>query len=267
VNGSDSNAGSCASPWKTITHAMSVATSGQIVLARPGTYDEANGETIPMPITPGVTLLGDESTKGISTCGTVLVQGTIAGDAGTNPPVKGIVEPGASSTIAGVKVACASCVGGWVELVYTTASGVTIRNNTFAGSAVHTILHVPSATNIAILGNVISGGGTGIYFNGASGVVAGNVIRNNGYGVEYDNAGGDMGGGPQGSDGGNVLACNTNNDVFLSTATTFYGANNQWDQCPPSMTGVLFGAADIDNVSDASTVVTTGCTPAADACN
>ncbi|MBN1592200.1 MAG: right-handed parallel beta-helix repeat-containing protein [Candidatus Coatesbacteria bacterium] len=64
--GNDSNAGTAAAPWKTITRALSqdtgtwtpVIADGDTIYVLPGTYDTANGETFPLSILNQITLIG-----------------------------------------------------------------------------------------------------------------------------------------------------------------------------------------------------------------
>jgi len=59
TTGSDSTgAGSKYSPYRTITYAVNVAESGQIIQVGPGIYDVAGGEIFPIVIGLGVTLIG-----------------------------------------------------------------------------------------------------------------------------------------------------------------------------------------------------------------
>jgi hypothetical protein len=70
--GADTNPGTQDKRFKTLTHALSVATSGQTVHLYSGTYDASNGETFPAEVPDGVTIdavvagdavvLGDGST-------------------------------------------------------------------------------------------------------------------------------------------------------------------------------------------------------------
>jgi putative cell wall-binding protein len=62
VGGSDANVGSEAAPFKTITHALSVAGSLDTLKIMPGVYDTANGETFPLEAL-GESLLGVEGAQ------------------------------------------------------------------------------------------------------------------------------------------------------------------------------------------------------------
>lgn len=64
VSGSDSNAGTDQAPFKTISHALSVAVAGDSIKVAPGTYDAALGESFPIQIPDSVALIGDETNRG-----------------------------------------------------------------------------------------------------------------------------------------------------------------------------------------------------------
>jgi hypothetical protein len=57
-SGNDANAGTSGSPFKTITHALGLAVSGDQVLVSAGTYSAATGETFPLVLPSGVSLTG-----------------------------------------------------------------------------------------------------------------------------------------------------------------------------------------------------------------
>ena len=64
TSGSDSAAGSQSAPFKTIARALQQIKSGTKIQLVPGTYSAATGETFPIVIPSGVTVLGNESNKG-----------------------------------------------------------------------------------------------------------------------------------------------------------------------------------------------------------
>src|SRR5882762_5692679 len=96
--GSDTtNPGTEASPFKTITYALRVATrSGTTVHVSAGTYNVANGEAFPITVPAGVLLIGNEGNNG---GGTSIVGG--GGQPGATAGVGVALLPGAGSTIAG----------------------------------------------------------------------------------------------------------------------------------------------------------------------
>jgi len=56
--------GTVASPYKTITFALSKAQPGTVIQIDPGSYTKDSGEKFPLVVNPGVTLQGNESNKG-----------------------------------------------------------------------------------------------------------------------------------------------------------------------------------------------------------
>lgn len=68
LNGDDADAGTIEAPFKTITHALSVATELDTIYVSPGTYDTTNGETFPL-------MVDGESLLAMSGPGEVLLLG------------------------------------------------------------------------------------------------------------------------------------------------------------------------------------------------
>ena len=62
--GDDNNVGTRDYPFKTITHALAAAGENQSIKVMPGAYDTANGETFPLFLRPGQSLIGNVSLKG-----------------------------------------------------------------------------------------------------------------------------------------------------------------------------------------------------------
>ncbi|HUK33023.1 MAG TPA: DUF1565 domain-containing protein, partial [Vicinamibacterales bacterium] len=56
--GLDTNPGIAGSPFRTITHALSVALSGDTISAAAGIYDALSGETFPLHLKDGVAIVG-----------------------------------------------------------------------------------------------------------------------------------------------------------------------------------------------------------------
>ena len=267
--GSDTNPGTQNSQFKRLTHAMSVAIrSGTTVHVAPGTY--SSDEIFPIIVPAGVLLIGDETNKGGGSTPTSIVGGGLA--PGSGPGDVGVaVLPGTGSTIAGFTITNNNSSFTERRGLILGNSSVTLRNNTVTGATHQAGVYIDASTNHVITGNRIvdnggSGSGTGLAFanGGVGSKVENNVITGNVFGVDYQVAGGDLGGGSAGSTGGNVISCNTQNDLaaFASSPITITAANNFWDNSPPTL-GCNPGD-DICNTSGSATIATT---PAAQASN
>ncbi len=231
--GNDGNAGTPGAPFKTITHALTVAVSGDTVQVVPGTYDVANGEVFPLALPDGVRLLGDPATKGSTTFinGAGLVPATVW---------TSVIDAGIGSFIGGFTLTPTS---GSMGLALKSPH-VTIQNNSIVSDNIG--VYVLSGFNSGghtIQGNVFTtptpGVGNGfvlVSFSGAYSRVENNSIIGFSIGVEFDVTGADMGGGPTGSVGGNSFSCSTRTDLYLSAGLgNVYVANNAWDHNPPTI--------------------------------
>jgi len=264
--GSDANPGTQSLPFKTITHAMTAATSGATVQVLPGIYDALNNnETFPIVVPAGVLLIGDEANKGGGSNPT-----TIFGD-GPAPAFPGVsvaLLPGTGSTIAGFTITNAG--GNFHDGLIISNSSVTLRNNTITGQSRYGI-NIDASTSHVITGNQIvnnPGSGLGFINGGVGSKVENNVITSNGVGVEYEVAGGDLGS-MGGSTGGNVISCN-GFDLFAGAAISISAANNFWDHSlsstPPGPTLGCNGVEDICDASSAYTIDTSGAMLAPNPC-
>jgi len=267
--GSDTNPGTQGSPFKTITHALSVAKrSGNTVHVSAGTY--SSGETFPIIVPAGVLLIGDETNKGGGGTPTSIVGG--GGQApGATAGVGVALLPGTGSTIAGFTITNNNPALSGRYGLFLNNSSVTLRNNTVTGATHKAGIYVDASTNHMITGNHIvdNGGssmGSGLAFGkgGALSKVENNVITGNAFGVEYDVAGGDLGGGSMNSAGGNVISCNTQNDLvsFAQSAITIHAASNSWDHAPATR-GSIAG----DDIYDSFGVANVDATPATQTSN
>jgi parallel beta-helix repeat protein len=70
--GSNSNNGSDNAPFKTLTHALSVASTNSIIKLAPGSYTRNSGEVFPIQLKSGVTVQGEPSDRGQN----VIIQGS-----------------------------------------------------------------------------------------------------------------------------------------------------------------------------------------------
>src|SRR5262245_27131717 len=76
IHGNDANPGTSGSPFQTITHALSVASTGPgftTIMVMPGVYDENNGETMPLVMKRNVSMQGagavETVLRGVNDCG------------------------------------------------------------------------------------------------------------------------------------------------------------------------------------------------------
>jgi hypothetical protein len=234
--GNDGNAGtSAAKPFKTITKALSLASRGQTVFVKPGTYNVANGEVFPLKVPTGVLLIGDEPSRGNASGSPTNISGTAAG-CGT---FSCSVNPGAGSTVAGFLITGVTNDG-----ISATAAGATIRNNTFTGNGGFS-MRVSSPNQTILLNAFTTNTGWGILYSAgstATGKVENNTFTGNNFGIEMDAAGGDLGPGPQGSVGNNVFSCNTNTDLWTVPSLTLFAGRNKWDHVPPTTSATGFGS-------------------------
>ncbi len=260
--GNDATAnGTCAAPFRTITRGVALAQSGDVVWVAPGNYDAGLGEVFPIAVAAGVSLIGDEANKGQGTTATNVVGGgnvSVGGDCGTYGAT---IFPGAHTVIAGLQLANTIHAFDAMTLLIRESS-VTVRRNSIVNNGGASAVYIcNNSTNHVITDNVIrDNGGTGLGFigGGVGSRVEHNVITANHYGVEYDSPGGDLGGGSTGSVGGNLIFCNTINDLWTNTPITINAALNLWDHVPLSGNDVFNNAG--------ATIVTTGAATAPGNC-
>lgn len=256
--------GSCAQPFQTITHALTGTTSGAVVRVGPGTHNAALGEVFPIMLPAGVQLIGDEANKGQGAVATRILGGaTLTGFTGPCSTYGATIYAGANAVIAGLELT--NTLGTFAQMTLLIRnSGITIRNNSIVNSPSgggSSLYFCNGSTNQVVTGNRIRNNAvTAVAFiNGGAGArVEQNVITNNAYGVEYDSPGGDLGGGASGSVGGNVISCNTVNDLWTNTLVTINAANNFWDHVP-------FAGNDVFNGGGA-TIISTGAALATPVC-
>lgn len=228
--GDDAAAGICRAPFRTLTHALAVAQTGDSISLRPGRYDTVNGEVFPIVIPTGVEIIGNVASKGAGAA-PVLIRGGdltlgVAVRMDTLARLRGVTVRGDRTGI--------------------RADGLTvIQDDTIENCSEVGIEVAPGASDLKILDNAITDNAIGIAFDdpadrdgNATSAVAGNLIRHNDTGVSCAGDCGDLGGGAGDSAGKNKLICSTLYNLHLTThsATLLVVAakNNQWDAAPPS---------------------------------
>ncbi len=176
VNGADNATGSAQAPYKTISSALNQAQSGSVVQLAPGTYSATTGEVFPLTIKSGVTLSGDESTKGQTRL--IIGSGNYVSPTFARQNVTIRADGG---TVAGVTIANPSSrgTGLWIE-----STNPTVKNNTFTINNRDGIFLTGNA-NPTIENNVFtqnSGNGISIAKT-ASGQIRNNLFLDTGFGL------------------------------------------------------------------------------------
>ena len=181
VAGLDTNVGSAAAPWKTITHAIaSMPVAGGTIQLAPGIYSQDSGERFPLEPRSNQTILGDVATRGASATPTV-IRGAggytpAAGDLGKFPSpftYSVIFTPGVTgAAVKGVAFATTDSYafladGASVSLdsdYVMTGAGfagngaqVTITNSALGGPEIVLVVVDPTTT-LKLRGTTLSGG-------------------------------------------------------------------------------------------------------------
>jgi parallel beta-helix repeat protein len=173
---------SAATPYKTITFALSKAQPGTLIQVAPGNYNKESGETFPLLLKPGVTLQGDESNKGqgiLITGGGYYTSKTFA-----RQDITILADNG--SAIAGLTVTNPNQrgTGVWVE-----SSNPIIKNNTFTNN-VREGVFVTGTGNPKVESNIfVQNQGNGISIAKSSqGEIRNNLFQDTGFGLAIGGA-------------------------------------------------------------------------------
>jgi parallel beta-helix repeat protein len=166
-----------ATPYKTITFALSKAQPGTVIQLAGGTYNIENGEKFPLFVTQGVTLRGDDASKGqaiLITGGDFFVSPTFARQNIT-------IRAEKDSTITGITVTNPNQRGSgvWVE-----STNPNITNSTFVNS-VREGIFVTGTGNPKIENNVFTenkGNGVSVA-KSATGEIRNNLFQSTGFGI------------------------------------------------------------------------------------
>ena len=166
-----------ASPLKTIAYALQQAQPGTTIQVSPGSYSADSGEVFPLILKPGITLRGDEATKGQTTTINGGGQVNTVSLARQNVTIFAMQD----SAIRGLSVTnpLSRGTGVWVE-----STNPTIVNNTFANSQREGIFMTGTAAPL-IEGNLFfKNEGNGISVaRAAGGVIRNNVMQETGFGI------------------------------------------------------------------------------------
>ncbi|MEA5601568.1 DUF1565 domain-containing protein [Nostoc sp. UHCC 0252] len=166
-----------AAPYKSISFALSQAQPGTVIQLAPGNYNQESGETFPLLLKPGVTLRGDEATKGqgiLITGGGFYTSRTFA-----RQDITILAER--DTTIAGVTVTNPNSRG---TAVWVESTNPIIKNNTFTNS-VREGVFVTGTGNPTVEGNLfVQNKGNGISVaRAAQGEIRNNLFQDTGFGL------------------------------------------------------------------------------------
>ena len=173
----DTGTGATSAPFRTITHALSVAEPNTVIALTPGTYSEASGETFPLQLKSNVTIQGSRNSRGqniIIQGGGLFMSPTFARQ---NVTLLGADQAG----LMGVTVINPNPrgYGLWVE-----STSPVVLDNTFRGSTHDGISVTGDGRPVVQNNHFIQNGASGISFFGRSqGQVENNVFENTGFGV------------------------------------------------------------------------------------
>ncbi|MEH1869906.1 DUF1565 domain-containing protein [Nostoc sp.] len=164
-------------PYKSISFALSQAQPGAVIQLAPGNYNQESGETFPLLLKPGVTLRGDETTKGQG----ILITGGGFYTSRTFARQDITILAQQDTTIAGVTVTNPNSrgTGVWVE-----STNPIITNSTFTNS-VREGVFVTGTGNPKIESNVfVQNKGNGISIaRAAQGEIRNNLFQDTGFGL------------------------------------------------------------------------------------
>ncbi|MCC5645020.1 DUF1565 domain-containing protein [Nostoc sp. CHAB 5824] len=182
ATGADSaGAGTTSSaPYKSISFALSQAQPGAVIQLAPGNYNQESGETFPLLLKPGVTLRGDEATKGQG----ILITGGGFYTSRTFARQDVTILAQQDTTIAGVTVTNPNTRG---TAVWVESTNPIIKNSTFTNS-VREGVFVTGTGNPKIEGNLfVQNKGNGIsVVRSAQGEIRNNLFQDTGFGLSIN---------------------------------------------------------------------------------
>ncbi|MDJ0976767.1 MAG: DUF1565 domain-containing protein [Planctomycetota bacterium] len=235
--GSDANDGSTLTPFKTITHAMTQATSGMKVKVRPGFYDLGNGESFPIVVPENVQLIGDIDNRGKGATPTMIIGGGLIPNA-IEPDSVTVMRPQAGAIIAGFIIQNPHA-GGTTRYsgVLVAQPNVQVLANTIQFNQTTGVRYLLGAMGGHLVSNVIEENTQGVFFKegGLLVRVQDNAIKDNTAGIIIWEENIDLGGGLAASTGNNLIAFNSQADLLIMGQVHVMAQNNRWNHVPPTV--------------------------------
>ena len=159
--GNDATASGTCLAYKTITAALTAASSGDVVWVAPGTYDISNGEVFPIGVPTGVSLIGDVTNMGNGTTPTLIKGHGSGSSSGYYGNYYAALISGSTTTISGFEI--------------DDTVGTTVHSFAISGDNVSTV-----ATDNTFLTNLYGGV---LLQDGGNPVIMNNTFQSSSYGV------------------------------------------------------------------------------------
>lgn len=163
--------------YRTISYALQQAQAGTVVQLAPGTYTVNTGETFPLVVPTGVTLRGDESTKGQ----TVIIIGGGTTISPTFASQSVAIRAEQDSQIRGLTISNPNTrgTGLWIE-----STNPIVTNNTFSNSERDGVFVTGDGTPLISDNIFTKNNGNGISLaRSAKGEIRNNLFQNTGFGL------------------------------------------------------------------------------------
>jgi len=172
--GNDTNDGTQASPYRTITRALAVAAPNTIVQLSQGSYTPETGERFPLQLHRGIRLQGSAGNRGLG----VIIQGGGEFPSSFGTRENAAIWLGDRASVVGVTVSNPHGLGIWLD-----GSEIALEKNTIAGNESAGIV-ARRESRLKIAGNYIYDNGSGILLAGqVEGQVYDNIIDRNRVGI------------------------------------------------------------------------------------
>ncbi|MBI5635245.1 MAG: DUF1565 domain-containing protein [Nitrospirae bacterium] len=233
TNGSDiTGCGLETSPCRTITFALSQTSGNEPIYVSAGTYNSASGETFPLVLKTGTSLLclGPNHTTVIQISDPIQPYPTgIIGAAGA-------VVDGCTLSSGGLKVADNSSVMTITNnLMDQGCGGISLQSNSAVNNNTIQGMGGPCSGSAAIniyggspliSGNTLTSNVSALYIAAGSPTVSNNLIQANSTGISISPAGNPL-------INNNTLSCNAQADLYSNSPLIINARNNLWDNMPP----------------------------------
>lgn len=168
---------STSNAYRTISYALQQAQAGTVIQLAPGTYTRDTGETFPLVVPAGVTLRGDEATKGQ----TVIILGGGTTISPTFASQNVAIRAEQDSQIRGLTISNPNTrgTGLWIE-----STNPIVSNNTFSNSERDGVFVTGNGTPLISDNIFTKNNGNGISLaSSAKGEIRNNLFQNTGFGL------------------------------------------------------------------------------------